>query len=208
MALGSASSVSRSKKRWCKENRCSCLELGGKSQTQTLVFNRGPDGILYCDAQGSIIQEMQEFQVIFDNALGYKLLWRRSDAYQASKQQSSAASGAASLAAQGQSSKVEKLKELKELMDDGVLTQSEFQVAKTEVLNSSLLYSILRALFATESRNLHVVCVRSHLFHSSCNCRVLTTYVCVHYSWALAGPIAICPRVVCQGFHYLWLIIF
>ncbi|CAE8647925.1 unnamed protein product, partial [Polarella glacialis] len=74
---------------------------------------------------------MDELKVIFDNARGCKIKWRRSKANQASKQQSSVASGAASSTAQGQSSKVEKLKELKQLLDDA-LTQSEFQVLKTE----------------------------------------------------------------------------
>ena len=94
-------------------------------QSQRLIFLKqtSPDGerTMFVDGLGSIVTELAPTCIKMDSALGIKMMWTRN-----------APTNAVVMMQPGQTS-ADKIRDLKALCDDGVITEKQFE-AKMAVL--------------------------------------------------------------------------
>jgi hypothetical protein len=100
-------------------------------QSQRLIFSKwtppgGGSTTLYVDGLGSIVTEMSPTMIKFDNALGVKAIWTRNAPVVTSQP----------AAVQPVESAADKIRALKALKDDGILSEKEFEDKKAKLVAS------------------------------------------------------------------------
>jgi hypothetical protein len=101
-------------------------------QAQRLIFSKsttpGGETTLYVDGIGSIVTEISPTLIKMDNAMGLKTLWVRNAPVVATQP-------AVMMQPAGQSP-ADKIRALKALMDDGIISDKEFEAKKEAILAS------------------------------------------------------------------------
>ena len=111
-------------------------------------FFRGADGTLYVDNAGSKLAKETETELGIHHCLGNKYRWQRHDPTEQNPSQivvtvnqvttnqvtTNVLASAPPDQAMEREEGVRRLRELKQLLDEGVLTQEEFEAKKAEIL--------------------------------------------------------------------------
>lgn len=119
--------------------------VASAAQKQKFSFFRGTDGILYIDNAGSKLMAETETEIDIMNFLGFPLKWKRefrvdgvsvSTVTHVTNITNVAVVGAPPDQEMERAGNINQLRELKQLVDEGVLTQEEFEKKKEDILQT------------------------------------------------------------------------